>query len=378
MININRMLAITKKEFIQIVRDKPSLVIALAMPIFMIFLFGYAVRTDVNNVSTAYLDMDKTEQSRSLLDASKNTGYYDLKIAADSREQIGTLIDSGKAKAAIIIPHGFEKQMLSGRKPSIQVLIDGSDPMISKTALANSIQLIQNYSAKLSQSELLRSTVTQPTSLAFEAKPRVWYNPTMESVKFNIPGLIGLIMQNITIMLTAFALVKERERGTLEQLIVTPLKPSELMLGKLIPYVVIAFISVALVMGIGVFWFDMRIMGSTTLLLGCTFIFLLGALGIGLLISTIARTQLQAMQMTFFFILPSVLLSGFMFPRAAMPQIIQALGLLIPLTYFLDILRGIILKGNGLQMIASNLGLLAIFGIGILTLATSKFHKNLD
>lgn len=378
MININRMLAITKKEFIQIIRDKPSLVIALAMPILMIFLFGYAVRTDVNNVSTAYLDMDKTEESRKLLDAFTNTGYYDLKIAAASRAQISNLIDSGKAKAAVIIPHGFEKQLLSGQKPSIQVLIDGSDPMISRTALANSIQLTQNYSARLSQSEMLRSTAAQPVALAFEAIPRVWYNPTMESVKFNIPGLIGLIMQNITIMLTAFALVRERERGTLEQLIVTPLKPSELMLGKLIPYVVIAFISVALVMGVGVLWFGMVIKGSTTLLLGCTFIFLLGALGIGLMISTVSRTQLQAMQMSFFFILPSVLLSGFMFPRAAMPQIIQWLGLLIPMTYFLDILRGIILKGNDFQLIASNLGLLTLFGGGILTLATSKFHKNLD
>lgn len=378
MININRMLAVTKKEFIQIIRDKASLVIALAMPLVMIFLFGYAVRTDVNNVNTAYLDMDKTEESRHLLDAFKNTGYYDLNIIAASRTEVGTLIDSGKASAAIIIPHGFEQKLLSGQKPAIQVLIDGSDPMISRTALSNSMLLVQNYSAKLTQAEQLRSSGAQPVTLSFEARPRVWYNPTMESVKFNIPGLIGLIMQNITIMLTAFALVRERERGTLEQLIVTPLKPVELMIGKLIPYVVIAFISVALVMVTGVLWFKMEIKGSTLLLLGCTFIFLLGALGIGLMISTVSKTQLQAMQMSFFFILPSVLLSGFMFPRAAMPHFIQGLGLVIPLTYFLDILRGIILKGNGLQLIAANLGLLTLFGCGILTLATKKFHKNLD
>jgi ABC-2 type transport system permease protein len=209
-------------------------------------------------------------------------------------------------------------------------------------------------------------------------RPQVWFNPELDSIKFNIPGLIGLIMQNITVMLTAFALVRERERGTMEQLIVTPIRPGELIIGKLIPYVIIAFFDVMLVITAGVYWFNVPVKGSMLSLMILSLVFLLVALGLGLLISTSAKTQLQAMQMTVLLILPSVILSGFIFPREAMPLPIRILGSFIPLTYFLEILRGVILKGIGLEYLWRNLVILLIFGIATLTIASVRFKKNLD
>ncbi len=375
--NIQRLKAIIRKEFIQIFRDKPSLGIALGLPIFMIFLFGYAVRSDVDHVPTAVLDMDKSLESRDFLASFTNSGYFDLDFYVQSRQEFEGLILSNKAKVAIVIPHGFQRDIISGKGTVVQVIVDGSDPMVSRTALSNSVLLAQEKAASIRAAELLRSGGPSMDPL-IEARPRVWFNPAMDSVKYNIPGLIGLIMQNVTIMLTAFAMVRERERGTMEQLIVTPIRPGELVLGKLIPYVAIAFVSVAIVIVIGVFWFKMEITGSFLLLCLTTFIFLLAALGMGLFISVVAKTQLQAMQMSFAVILPSVLLSGFMFPRAAMPLAVQFLGYLLPLTYFLDILRGIILKGTGLHFVWPSAALLCFFGLGILLLATKKFHKNLD
>jgi ABC-2 type transport system permease protein len=200
----------------------------------------------------------------------------------------------------------------------------------------------------------------------------------MDSVKFNVPGLIGLIMQNITMLLTAFALVRERERGTLEQLIITPVSSWELIVGKMVPYVVIAFMDVIIILLVGIYWFDVPVKGSIPLLLGLSFLFLLAALGFGMFISTVAKTQLQAMQMSFMIILPSVLLSGFMFPREAMPKFIQLIGYILPLTYFLKILRGIVLKGIGAAYMWSDILFLALFGVGILALAALRLKKRLD
>ncbi|MEW5763323.1 MAG: ABC transporter permease, partial [Bacillota bacterium] len=217
-----------------------------------------------------------------------------------------------------------------------------------------------------------------PPGPAIDLRARAWYNPGLESIKFNIPGLIGLLMQNITIMLTAFALVRERERGTLEQLMVTPVRSLELMVGKLIPYILVAFMDMGLALSIGIFWFKVPVAGSIPLLLGLTLLFLVFALGLGMFFSTVARTQLQAMQMTMLFILPSVLLSGFVFPRASMPPVIRYLGNFIPLTYFLDILRGIMLKGVGIEYLWGDVLPLAGFGAGIIALASWRFRKRVE
>ncbi len=258
------------------------------------------------------------------------------------------------------------------------MIIDGSDPTVARTVF-NSAQLIaQIKSTELRLASIEKAGMVKKIPGGIDLRPRVWYNPEMTSVKFNIPALIGLVLQNITIILTAFALVREREKGTLEQLMVTPVKARELIIGKLIPYIIIAFFDVAIVLAMGVFWFGVEIAGSLSLLLGLSAIFLLSALGLGMFISTVAKTQLQAMQATLLILLPSVLLSGFMFPREAMPKLIWLLGYLMPLTYFLKILRGIILKGLGFMQLWSDILPLIIFGIGIIALSSLRFRKRLD
>jgi len=348
------------------------------MPVFMLLLFGYAVTTDVDQITTVVWDQDKSQQSREIIQAFQQSGYFDIKYYVNDMGEISRLIDAGHAKAAFVIPPDYSRQVLKGHSAQIQSIIDGSDPLIARTALSTTQVIGQVKSFSIKTENLARLGMGVRAEPAIDLRTRIWYNPDMESVKFNVPGLIGLIMQNITIMLTAFALVRERERGTMEQLIITPIKPVELIIGKLIPYVGIGFMDVLTTLIIGTLWFKVPVSGSVVLLLAFSLVFLMVALGLGLFISTVAKTQLQAMQMTFLIILPSVLLSGFMFPREAMPVPVQAFGAVIPLTYFLEILRGIILKGIGLQELWRNVLWLAFLGVGILTLSSVRFKKKLD
>lgn len=373
-----RLLAIIKKEILQIKRDRPSLAIAFALPLMMLILFGYAVTTDVEHISLAVMDLDKTRESRDLIDVFGNSGYFNTDFFVNGYEKIESLIDGGKASAGLVIPRGYAKALSRGEEAQVQLFVDGSDPLVAKTALNTAQILAQVQSVRLKNESAEKAGLPGIIRAGIDFRPRVWYNPEMKSVKFNIPGLIGLIMQNITIMLTAFALVRERERGTLEQLIVTPVKPAELIVGKLIPYIFIAFFDVTVVLLVGTFWFKVPVNGSVLLLMSISFFFLLSALGIGLLISTVAKTQLQAMQVTMALILPSVLLSGFMFPRNAMPVVIQWIGYVFPITYFLEVLRGIMLKGVGLEYLWRQAFILAFFGAGILVFAALRFKKKID
>lgn len=376
--SLKRLFAVMHKEFIQIRRDPPSLVIVFIMPVMMLLLFGYAVTTDVNHIPLAVFDQDNTRASRELAESLVNTGYFDLARTVEDEAEIKSLLDAGEVRAALVIPPGYAKSLRRGETAAAQLLVDGSDPLVARTALSMAEITGLFRSQELRLAALKKEGITLPAGPAVELRARAWYNPGLESLKFNIPGLIGLIMQNITMMLTAFALVRERERGTLEQLMVTPVKGVELMVGKLIPYILIAFLDMGLALGVGTLWFGVPVAGSVLLLLGLTFLFLLFALGMGMLFSTVARTQLQAMQMTMLFILPSVLLSGFMFPRASMPPVIQYLGNLIPLTYFLEILRGIMLKGAGISHLWKNVWPLAAFGLGIITAASLRFRKQIE
>ncbi|WP_258358547.1 ABC transporter permease [Moorella sulfitireducens] len=376
--NGQRLLAIIRKEFIHIRRDPPSLVMVFIMPVLMLLLFGYAVNTDVNHIPLAVYDQDGSQASRSLVASLVNTGYFDLVFQAGSEEEIKSLLDSGRARAGLIIPPGYSRDLKRQATATAQLLVDGSDPLVARTALSMAELVSQAQSRELRLAVLSSQGTALPPGPAIDLRARAWYNPGLESLKFNIPGLIGLIMQNITMMLTAFALVRERERGTLEQLMVTPIRGAELMLGKLIPYIVVAFIDMGLALGIGTLWFKVPIAGSAMLLLALTVLFLVFALGLGIFFSTIARTQLQAMQMTMLFILPSVLLSGFIFPRSSMPRPIQYLGNLLPLTYFLDILRGIMLKGTGINYLWQDVQALAGFGAAVIALAALRFRKRVD
>lgn len=376
--NMQRIMSVIRKEIIQIKRDPPSLVMAFVMPIFMLLIFGYAVTTDVDHIKTAVLDQSKSQESRQLMDDFRNTDYFDTVYYVDDFREMTTLIDSGKASAGFIIPPDYARKLHRNETAQLQLIVDGSDPLVARTALSTAQVVAQVRSFDFKAKLLSQSGMNVNLNQALDLRYRVWYNPNMESIKFNIPGLIGLIMQNITMLLTAFAMVRERERGTLEQLIITPVRPSELIIGKLVPYILIGFLDVAIILGFGAFWFNVPIQGNFLLLLVLSFLFLMAALGFGMFVSTVSKTQLQAMQVSVIIILPSVLLSGFMFPRESMPKIIQAIGYVLPLTYFIRILRGIILKGIGVNYLWPDIAMLTIFCVGILTLAVVRMKKRLD
>ena len=359
---LGRTWSIIVKEFIQIRRDPRTLAIVVVMPLMQLVLFGYAINTTVDHIATIVVDEARDGNSRGFVAAFFNTGYFDRVGEADSVLAARDEIDAGRAKVGVVIPPRFSYDLLQGQPAQAQVLIDGSDPNVAQTAMLVAGTL-----------SMARGAVP-----AVDLRPSVLYNPSMQSVNFMIPGLIGLILQFQTLMLTAFAIVRERERGTLEQLIVTPIKPWELMLGKILPYVAIAFVNICLISLVGVTWFGVEFAGSFPLLLALAGVFLLSSLGIGMLISTVSRTQTQAMQMSLFVMLPSIILSGFVFAREAMPPGIRELGLLIPLTYFLRILRGIVLKGVGLEVLWTDALPLGLFGLAVFALSTNRFHKTLD
>lgn len=371
--NIKRVLAIIKKEFSQIKRDKRTIAIIIMMPIMELLLFGYAASTSVDHIPTVVLNNDIGSESRVLLDKLSNSQYFDLDYNVESMNDMEEHIDNGYAKAGFVIPSDFSNDIKSGKIAQVQLIIDGTDPTTAQTILSSSGGVAQSMSVEIILETL---GVAMPQSL--ELRSRVWYNPDMSSIYFNIPGLIGVILQTVTLMLTSFSIVRERERGTMEQLIVTPITKMELMVGKIIPYVIIGFVDIVLALALSVFWFRVPIAGSIVLLLLFSIVFLFGALGVGLLISTISKSQLQAMQLSMFMIMPNILLSGYMFPRESMPSAIYGLSTVLPLTYFIKVLRGIILKRNGFVALNKEFIILMAFGIGFLVLATIKFKKKID
>ncbi|MEA4846475.1 MAG: ABC transporter permease [Clostridiaceae bacterium] len=366
---LKRLLTITKKEFIHIKRDRASLIMALVAPVMMLLIFGFAVNTDVNSVKLAVFDGSKTQESRELIEKFNNSYYFRTSELVDSPDKVEEYIDRGKVKAGLVIPEDFGKELKRNRTAEIQVLVDGSDPTIARTAMSYAVILVNDHSVRLKEIHV---------SPAVTAKPLVMYNPTLESSKFNVPGVVGLILQNITIILTAFAMVRERERGTIEQLIMTPVTSLELIIGKLIPYILIGSYDFIIILILSYILFGVAVKGSLLLLVLLGFIFLIGALAIGMLISTVAKTQLQAMQAAILFLLPSVLLSGFMFPREAMPKMIYAISCIFPITYFLQILRGIIVKGVGLEYLAGVTAVLVLQIAVIIAITMKKFKKTLD
>ena len=372
-----RLFAIIKKEFIHIKRDPPSLIMAVMMPVLFIFLFGYAVNTDVDDIKMAVLDMDKSMESRELVSKFKSSNYFIPSLYVKNRGEIEVLLERDEVKSALVIPSGFSKAARGFGDSGIQLIIDGVDPTIARTALQSGFLISTNYSLQISGKA---QSMQDPFSGAggLDVRTKVWYNPNLESSKFTIPGLIGLIMQNITVMLTAFSLVREKEKGTMELLMVTPIRPVELIVGKMVPYIFIGTIDFLIALSFGTYWFKVPIQGNIVLLVLLGIIFVMCSLAIGMLISTVAQNQAQAMQMAMLFILPSVLLSGFVFPRESMPFPIRFAGYFLPLTYFLKILRGIILKGSGISILIDDVVILSLFGISLLALASIGFNKKLD
>ena len=372
---ILRTLSLIRKEFLHIMRDPRTLFVMFMMPIIQLVLLGYAATTDVEHLSTAVADGDRSAASRELIDAYRASNYFNITQYGVSERQLEYLVDSNQVKAGLVIPAGYGEAVANGDQAQIAFVIDGSDPSVANTVFAASQSVGQAQSMRIME----RTLGIDPDDLpGVQVRPRVWYNPEMKSANFMIPGLMGMVLYFLTALFTSMSIVREREQGTIEQLIVTPIKPLELIIGKIVPYVVIAFISVLEVLAIGVFWFGVPIKGSLGLLLGLSALFLLTSLGIGIFISSVANTQQEAMLLTFLTMFPSIFLAGFFFPIEAMPEWLQVITYIIPLRYMLVVIRGIIVKGVGLQILQQQVLALIIFGVVIMFLAATRFRKKLE
>jgi ABC-2 type transport system permease protein len=359
------------KEFIQTLRDKRRWVLLFGAPIIQLFLFGYVVTTDVNHISTALYDLDKSQESRELARRLEASGYFEVRYAPQSTAEIRDLIDRGGVLCAIQINRGFAKDLKRRIPTEIQVIVDGTDSNTAIVALSYATKVIAKYSQEMAANAV--GAVLSPVDF----RTRVWYNPDLKSRNYNVPGVIASIIMITCIMLTSMAIVREREVGTMEQLMVTPIRPVELMLGKTIPFAIIGLLDMFMVTVAGVLWFGITIKGSLLLLLMGTSVYLLSILGIGLFISTILKTQQQSLLATMFFNMPAMLLSGFMFPIENMPVIFQYITYLNPLRYFLVIIRGIFLKGNGFGVLLPQIAALFVLGTVIIAISSFRFRKRL-
>jgi ABC-2 type transport system permease protein len=376
---ISRLIAIIRKEFTHIFRDPQTLGIVLIMPISMLLLMGYAVAADIENIPTAVFDQAMDSQSRDFLERFWQTDFFELERTAHSRQEIQDLIDEGVVRVGIIIPPGFAADLEVGKQVPVQVLIDGSDTTIAQVAQFAAESIGQASAVEIVGVRIGKSGAGLPSLvMPILMRPRLLYNPNLDKVNALIPSLIGMILQFQSIFLTSFAIVREREQGTLEQLIVTPVKPWELMIGKVVPFILLAFLNVGLTLAVGYFFFGVEFSGSLALLLVLSIVFLLGSLGTGVLISTISRTQMQANQIASFVLLPAIILSGFFIPRDNMPTLAYYAGYLIPLTYFNEILRGIVMKGVGMAFLWKHVIPLSIFGIAVFVFSVLRFQKRLE
>lgn len=374
----SRLLSLIRKEFIQIRRDPRTLALTFLLPVVQLFLLGYAATNDVRNVPLAVFDQDKSAASRALQDAYRSADYFQIVYDVQSESEIVRLIESGAVRAGMIIPPDYEQEMARGQTAQVAFIIDGSDPTVAGTALSVATFVGQAQATEVMVERLAARGMSGAIQPAVEVRPQVWYNPDLVSSYYMIPALVGMILQFLGTMLTSTAIVREREQGTIEQLIVTPISAMELVVGKVVPYVLIAFIDMIIVLAAGVAVFGVPINGSLALLLGLSAIFILTSLGLGIFISTVSNTQQEAMLMTMFTLLPSVFLSGFLFPLAAMPPFLQAISYIIPLRYFLIIARAIVLKGASLTAIRPEAIALTIFAVVIMTAAATRFRKRLD
>jgi ABC-2 type transport system permease protein len=373
--SILRTLALIRKEFLHILRDRRTLAVMVLMPIIELVLMGYAATTDLEHLRTAVVDHDKSEASRNLIEAYRSSNYFDIDHHLESERHLERLIDSGQVWAGLVIPAGYGEEVSGGGKAQVGFVIDGSDPSVASTVFSAAQSVGQAHSTEIAQRQLGLDPEAMP---GVTVRPRVWYNPEMRSANFMIPGIIGIVLYFLTALFTSMSIVREREQGTIEQLIVTPVKSLEMVIGKVIPYVFIAFFDVLEVLAIGVFWFGVPIQGNLGLLLELSALFLFTSLGIGIFISSVSNTQQEAMMLTMLTMLPSIFLSGFFFPIEAMPGWLQGITFLIPLRYMLVVLRGIVVKGVGLEILYWQVIALGIFGMGVMLLAASRFQKRLE
>lgn len=374
----SRLKSLIRKEFLQIMRDPRTVALVLVMPIIQLLLLGYAATNDVRNVPMAVFDQDRGSAARRLLDAYRAADYFLLAYDVDSEAEMRDLIDVGQARVGLIIPPDYSDQLQGNGSAAVAFVLDGSDPTIASTALSAAQLIAQQHGTQVLNARLARRGQSVTVQPPIEVRTQVWYNPDLVSAYFMVPGVIGMILYAITSILTATAIVRERERGTIEQLIVTPIHSWELVVGKLIPYVILAFSNIIEVLLLGRLLFGIPIRGDLILILLLSGLFLTSGLGIGLLASTVANTQQEAMLTVFMTLLPSIFLSGFFFPLEAMPRILQWISYLMPLRYYLTIIRALLIKGVAFGPIQQEVLALTLFGIGIMALAAMRFRKRLD
>ena len=383
----NRIRGIIQKEFFQTLRDPRAVGLLIGPPILQLILFGYAVNLDIENARTAWMDADRTPESRELLAAFQGSRYFRITEAPATDAEVRDLLDHGKVQVVVRILPGFSRDVQRGNSAQVQILVDGTNSNTAAIVSGYATQIVNAYGAKKlanrgSPSLAPRGSAPAVTRAAFVAVPtaqsRVWFNPALKSRVYFVPGVIVNIIALVTIMLTAMSIVREKEIGTMEQLMVTPIRPAELIVGKLLPFAMVGIIEVVLVIAAALLVFGIPVRGSIPLLFVCSLLFLLSSLGVGLFISTISLTQQQAMMASFLFFMPAMLLSGFAFPIRNMPVPVQYLTYLNPLRYFMRIVRDLFLKGAGMETLWQSMVALALFGVVILSLSTLRFHKKMD
>ncbi|MHB1264654.1 MAG: ABC transporter permease [Gemmatimonadaceae bacterium] len=358
------------KEFIQMRRDPFTIGMMLGIPALQLILFGYAIRTEVRHIPTVVLDESRTAESRALVDVIRNTGNFDVVGNAGSREEIRLRVERGEVRAAIVIPPDYQRDIKRGRTAQVQLLVDAADPLSSNAAISGA-----SLAGATRATQLLGTTGRRAPPV--EVRVRPWYNPGLKSSTFIVPGIIGTLLSIMLILITSMAVVRERERGTLEQLVVTPIGRTSLLLGKIVPFAIVGFVQMTVILVLGKLFFAIPMRGSLALLYLAGGTFIVANLALGVFLSTLAKTQVQAMQLSFFFLLPNILLSGFMFPREAMPAPAMAIGWVLPLTYFLQVIRGILLKGVGLGAVWPEMLALTAFTVVLVALSVARFQKQI-
>ncbi|MCU0649797.1 MAG: ABC transporter permease [Gemmatimonadaceae bacterium] len=364
------------KEFIQMRRDRLTLLMMTALPAAQLLLFGYAIQTDVRHLPMVVLDESRSQASRQLTQAMVTSDVFRLVGEVATRGAARTAVERGTARAALVIPPEYHRDIARRATARAQLLVDAADPQASASAMSGAQLAAQALGAQLLAERIGTGGATLAAPIELRVRP--WYNPEQRSALFIVPGVVGVLLTITMTLITSTAIVRERERGTLEQLIVTPIDRTSLMLGKLVPFVLVGYVQMSVVLTLGHLFFRVPVEGSLALLYALALVFIVASLGVGLLISTVARTQAQAIQLSFFFMLPNILLSGYIFPRVAMPEPAQWLGAFLPLTWFLEVLRGVLLKGVGVDALWDEGAVLAVFAVVLVAVSVRRFAKTLD
>jgi len=374
-----RLRAIIRKEFTQTLRDRRTLAIVLTIPIILVFLFGYAVEMQVDHIPTVVVDNSRDQRSWEFLEAMETSGFFDIEYYVQSQAEAIKTIDEGRARVAIVVPPDFAAAIERGSAQAL-VVVDGSDAMTVQSAFNAAITVGEAHAVGLLTEKLERSGLGgKGASLApLDVRTRVLYNPDIRSIVFMVPGMVALILQQQTVMLTALAIVRERELGTIEQILVTPIRPWELMLGKILPNVLIAFLNMGTILALGVLWFGVPFHGSLGLFFWLSLLYVFSSLGLGILVSTVATNQRQAQQISALIMLPGMMLSGYVFPRSMMPTLVRWAGNLLPVTHFLQISRGIMTKGVGLYFVREQVWVLIIYSAVVFVLSALSFKERLE